>query len=786
MTSKKESLLFSFQEIGYIIFRNTFILTNGITLSVAVLLYMFGDVNAGIFLSSVMFLNITMALLQDIRAWYTLKRLQLLTAPHVLRVEKNGSEEVISTDEVRKGDTLKIKIGDQIPCDSIILQSRNLEINEGLITGESDSISRKDGEKLLAGSIATSGSAVIEVETVFHESRIARMTEGIKKYSTNISPIQHSVSLSIKYFGYVLVLVISYILIRGFIVDEPYLRMVKNIGTLSSTLVPQGLVFAITLFFAYGAAHLFGRNVLLQEVNATEKLGRIKNLCMDKTGTLTENMLSVERMLVPQDQSEEHAKALALAYIQGSEDSSQTINAIKKYIPSAKSIEIIDGLPFSSWRQYGAAHIKDDGKDMILIAGASDILLPYLKDTKEQEWLQSFIDTDGKEGKRILCVMSLPGSVYPEKLHEKNLSLVTIFVFNNHLREGIADSINFFQQRGVTIRIISGDNPETVRTVAAASGVKNTDRVITGKELTNWSQADYDARVKEYTIFARIVPEQKEKIISAFKKDGFTAMVGDGANDALAIKKADLGIAMFDGAPATRQLASVVLTNNSFSALPHGVELADTIIRNIEIFSSMFLSQTFLGLFFFIGVSVLGHEYPLTPLNVTLINYFTIGIPNVLIAYWTLRPAIKSYPVSTEPFLKRILPFAVTSAALQAITCLCIYLISPDYLKAAESNTLIIISYSILGILFFFLTPSVYRSTTSGWEKIHFFWLVVSELILFYLLYIFSWSRIFFDITVLDRTSLPIFHITIIFVVFAFLQYLVAQWFISKKAHKLV
>ncbi len=787
MTKKSDSLKLKLQEIGYIVYRNLFLLTNGIIFSVVGLLFVFGDYRAAIFLGTVSVLNVFFGLIQDIRAWYALKRLQLLTAPHVVRLTSDGKEESVQTDDINKGDILKIKIGDQIPCDSIIEHSHGLEVNEGLITGESDSLPRKEGEKLLAGSIVTSGSGTIKVEIVFQESRIARMTEGIKKFSTNISPIQHSVSLVVKYSGYLLVIVLGVVLVRGFLLHLPYVIIVKNVGTMSSSLVPQGLVFAVTLFFAYGAAHLFKRNVLLQEVNATEKLGRIKNLCMDKTGTLTENILTVEKLHAPAGVTKEQAESLTYAYIHGTGDASQTINAVKKYLTHTDHPEILDSQPFSSWRQYGAVHVKDNGKDAVIIAGASDVMLPHLTDAEEKAWLQEFIDKNGKAGKRILCIMRTDNSSLPKDLSETRLSIVAVYVFHNSLREGIKDSIDFFQIRGVRIRIISGDNPDTVKTVAAAAGVKFTNKVITGAELESWTLEDYDAKVKDYTIFARIVPEQKEKIITAFKKDGFTAMVGDGANDALAIKKADLGIAMFDGAPATRQLASVVLTNNSFTALPKGVELADNIIRNIEIFSSVFFNQTFIALFTFTILTILGFTYPITPLNITIINYFTVGIPGIVISLWTILPFEKVYPASSEPFLKRVLPFAAISALVQSFAAVAIFLLSPGYMQSAESNTLVVLTYSILGIIFFLFTPSVYRSKTSLIEKTQFLFMIVFDVVLFLAIYNISWLTSFFDvIPITNFADINFTYIIPIIIITGLIQYGIAKYFISKKSNKLV
>ena len=336
------------------IFRNLFSFSNGVSFTVVILLFVFGNHQAGLFLGIFSVVNIAAGLFQDIRAWIALAKLQLLTAPRVIRLSTDGTEEIVLTEEIKKGDHIKLKIGDQIPCDSILLESIGLEINEGLITGESNSIPQKNNDHLLAGSIVTSGSGIIEVVRIFKESRIAQMTEGIRKYTVNVSSIQGSVNTVIKYTGYSLVAIIAFVIIRSAIVGQPIVDVVLNIGTLASIIIPQGLVFAVTLFFAYGAANLFKKHVLLQEVNATEKLGRIKNLCMDKTGTLTQNTLSVESIVVAPGISKEEAGQLAAAYAQGSQDSSQIISAIKDFLGEEHQGNYGDILPFSPWRGYGA------------------------------------------------------------------------------------------------------------------------------------------------------------------------------------------------------------------------------------------------------------------------------------------------------------------------------------------------------------------------------------------------------------------------------------------------
>jgi cation-transporting P-type ATPase E len=769
-------------DLWYIISRNLFLFINGVIFSVVALLFIFGDRRAALFLGIISFINVIAGLFQDINAWLALEKLQLLTAPRVTRINPDGSLGSVLTEEIEKGNRLKLKIGDQVPVDSILIEAHSFEINEGLLTGESDSLPRSTGDHLLAGSVVTSGLGIVKTEAVFHESRIARMTEGIKRYSVNLSPIQCSINTVVKYAGYLLIAVIIFIVARGILAHQSGIQIVNSIGAITIVLVPAGLVFAATLLFAYGAAHLFRRQVLLQEVNATEKLGRIKNLCMDKTGTLTENALAVENMHVPSGIEPDFAKEMAAAYIQGTGDSTQTIEAVKKFIAgNAYEGRIIEALTFSSWRQYGAVRIGGKKNDTSILVGSPDIFLPYILKNEEKEWLQKILGPQARQGKHVLCVMQAEnGSVLPQDISQVSLSVIAIFVFYNNLREGIRDTVDFFQNRGVRIRIISGDNRETVKAVAASAGVKDTDKIITGKEMEEWGESDFDEKTKQYAIFARIAPEQKEKIISALKKDGFTAMVGDGANDALAIKKADLGIAMFDGAPATRQLASVVLMNNSFAALPGGVELADSVIRNLEIFSSIFFNISLTGFFFFIAVSLLGYAYPFSPLNTSLINYIAIGIPGTLISYWVILPSGKVRPASAHPFLVRIFPFTISSSIIQAFGLAAVFALSLGYSKIYGTNLPVLLSFIAFGFIFFTCAPQVYVGALKPIQKKQLWLLGIIESLILVVIFKVPILSSFFNITKAPLPLSIIFESALILCLLGYVQYKITKGFVLK------
>lgn len=769
-----------FPSLGPIIFRNVFLLVNGVIFFVVVLLFVFGNAQAGLFLGIVFVLNTLIAVTQDIHARVLLEKLQMLTALRVLRINKDKTQTSVLAEEIVKGDLLQLKLGDQVPCEGILISTEDLEISEALITGESDSFSKKDGDKIIAGAIITSGSAIMEAQGLFRESRLAKIAGDAKKYAASPSSIQMATNTVIKYAGYILLLTLLFVVVRGFIVHASKLEMVTNTGALASTLVPQGLVVVITLLFAIGAAGYSRRNVLFQEINATEKLGRIKNLCIDKTGTLTDNILLVEEMHIVQGFNEDEARSLTYTCIIGSKDSSQTILAVKKYLEDNKKDwkekEIVKALPFSSWRRYGAVEVREGETLQTIFIGTPDIMLPRITNEVEKKWLENVLEENAKAGKRVLCVTHASETGLPKDLKDVHLRAMAIFVFHNTLRQGIKEAIKFFQERGVKIRVLSGDNADTVRAVAESVGINGAENVVSGGQLEKWNNSDFEKEAHKYSVFAQVLPEHKVKLIEAFKKDGFTAMVGDGVNDALAMKKSDLGIAMFDGVPVTRQLADVILMTNSFSDLPGAVELADHFIRSIEINSGIYINQSLMGFFFFVLISLFGYSYSLTPLNITFINYFTVGFSGILIAYWALRPSGKILPANDKPFLARVMPLVFYCAIVQAIGVALVYFLGPNYLKIAPSNTLVGLSYIIFGFIFLLFAIRVYGGVLAKKEKYQIFLLGVFQVIIIYLMLQIPFLVKFFNIT-LPYPSLAFVGQTLLIII----AFGCAEYFMVKK-----
>lgn len=754
-----------------VVYQNAVTLVNGIFAGVVLLLLVFGQGHEALFLGSVLILNVSIGIVQDLRAKVALERLQILMTPRVIRMNDAEEEEVIQSEDIVLGDMIALQLGDQVPADGVLMKSHGIELNESLITGESHSLVKKEGDQLLAGSIVTAGSGVFRVVLLPKESFVAKMTDTIKQFSINLSPIQRTLSIFIRYMTYLLIVIVIYVIVRGLTVHDLVVSIVKEVAALTGTLVPQGLVLSITVFFAYGAVQLFEKEVLLQEINATEKLGRIKNLCIDKTGTLTENHPFVESVVVYDGYARDIVDQLSDAYISGSRDASEMGKAIEAVLHVKFSGKTIESVPFSSTRKYGITSLVLDGKERTVFVGAPDVLIKHMKVSDESKWLQALVDQHSSQAKRLVVLAEAVTREGTPVLEGSELHPVALFVLSNPLRSGTAAIIDFFQKRGVRIRVISGDNPQTVQAIAAQAGISHNDMIITGPEMEDWDDEAYDERVPAFHLFARISPEQKEKIIQVLKRSGFTAMIGDGANDALAIKKADLGIAMFNGAQATRQIAQVVLMNNSFSALPNGVAMAETIITSIEMVAGVFFNSVVVGLTIFIGLAFLGYPFPISPRNITVINYFTIGLP---LLYLAIFPAHKMRGSQNQQFLRTLLPFALVMGVTTALAGITAFSLSPEILKESDSNVLVVLIMIFLGFWFFILAPGAYNISVDERQKRILKWLVGAVFVLPFFFILMPGLSDFFGLAF--PGLFPVAITLVIAGAFGWLQFKIAQY----------
>lgn len=692
------------REIWPILVRNIFTLINGLIATLALLLWYFGDARDGLFVGSVVALNALVGIIQELRAKLALARLQALTVARVTILTEQGERQVL-VDDIRVGDRIVLKLGDQIPVDGQVVESHNLEVNESLLSGESTNLPKAVAQKLLGGSFVVAGQAVYEATHTAEQSYIAKMTQQIKHYQFSQSPIQRDLMRFIRMMTYLLLGFAVYIVLNGVRVGSSAPSIIKQIAALAGFIVPEGLVLASTLLFAYGAIRMLRRRVLLQQINATEKLGRINVLCVDKTGTLTENTPVFDQFVLQDGVSRADFDRALKAYIAFDKAQTQTMQAIAEhYAGELDEQDYTDGLPFSSERKFGMVRMKVAGKVLTVVVGAPDVLLAICQNSTE---LKKSMDDFTAEGKRIILVASSATNFamadFDIKKTKIKLQPLGLIVLNNPLKKGTAQIIDFFKKREVAIKLISGDNPDTVRAIASQAGIEG-DRVVTGAELAKWHTEDFASLVDSTHLYARILPEQKEALVRALQDHHLVAMVGDGANDAMAIKQADLGIAMYDGATATKQVADIVLLRSNFSDLPTGVRLSDRIITTIELVASLFFNKVAVGVILFFGFSLAGYGFALVPRNLTVINYFIVGFPVVL---WSIWPRIRQRKSHDKSFLRIIWPFSLLNGSLTALATLLCYILAQQWLAGDDQTgrMVVVICLLTLGVGAILLAP---------------------------------------------------------------------------------
>jgi cation-transporting ATPase E len=618
----------------------------------------------------IIFINSAIGIFQELKAKRLLDQLAIINAPkaHVVR---DGTEHEIPTDEVVKGDILHVSIGDQIVADSTVIYTNSLEIDEALLTGESDPIPKISGQTILSGSIVVAGEAFIRANAVGEKTYSNQITSEAKKFKRASSELVSGTNFLLKIISWIL-LVVSPLLIFfqlriGF--ENWREATVRTIAAITG-IIPEGLVLLTSLAFLVAIVRLARRYVLVQQLPAVETLARVDTLLLDKTGTLTEPNIHFDSIieLSPND-TDLFKKALATL---SSHESSPTDRAILEFIGDLPPAAIEAEVPFNSTRKWSAMTIL--GQNWLL--GAPEILL---NDSNSKVALTA---TDiSNTGKRVLVLAASRTQPTSQNL-PKNITPKALVVLSEKIRPDAPKTLKFFAGQNVNIKIISGDNPLTVSAVARAVGLQNPEP-FDARNLPK-SPIELQKVLAAYDVYGRVQPHQKKLIVETLQSKGhIVAMTGDGVNDALALKTADIGIAMNTGAPATKSVAELVLLDGRFSHLPNVLAEGRRVIANIERAANLFIIKNVYSLALILLVTITGLHYPYLPIQVTVISVLTIGIPAFFLA---LAPNTRRYQPG---FLNRVLQFSIPIGLINAIGMLGIYLLSENLFSAtiAESGT---------------------------------------------------------------------------------------------------
>jgi cation-transporting ATPase E len=686
------------------------------------------------FLSATIVINAILGIAQELRARHALRRLELLNAPVARRITETGIE-MVSPGQLLIGDLLSIELGDQIPADGVVVRSHSLQVNEALITGEAREIAKQTGSFVFAGSFVMSGESEVRITALGSHSKMGEMGQRLKQYAEKVSPLQRSLSSLITYLTYAALAVSLLIFLTGHQKHSPLNIIINTVIAGAISIVPEGIILASTLLLSLGALKMARTGVIIQRLTAIEGLSRLDTLCLDKTGTLTTNKLILESYIPLNATLKELSMALSML-VHAETHPNATLKAIASEIRPLSSTRVLESLAFTSSRKWSAVLAEYSNSTKCLALGSPEALCrAYPLPRSISQTIHSYT----RSGKRVLLVMdygnpcSDDGEVVLSTLSEYKGTPIGLVVMNQELRPNIVDTLFYLQAQGVCIKVLSGDAPRTVQFVAHQAGVLHSEKVISGDELALINRKEWPRVVREYTVFARILPEQKEMIITTLQDMGFVGMVGDGVNDALAIKKADLGIAMFDGSAAARQVADIVLVNNDFSIFPHGMRIGSQIILGLELVTGSYFNRIIASLTILFLCLFLNLPYPFFPSHLVILNLITVAIPSIA---WSLFPPETTQRYDPRKFFTDTWKFALPNGLITGLAVLVGYILARHIFSGnvtlARSMAVTVIQG--LGIFSFTLLPSALHAIDSSQlRKWQLGYSIVLPLVLIYL-----------------------------------------------------
>lgn len=646
------------RSVGEIVRSNVLTRFNAIVGVLFAIILVIGPIQDGLF-GFVIIINTLIGIVQELRAKRTLERLAIIGEAKPI-VRRDGASQAVSPSEVVLDDVIELGPGDKIVVDGVVLASAALEVDESLLTGESDPVHKEPGDALLSGSFVTVGTGAQQATKVGREAYAAKLAEEAARFTLVDSELRAGINKILQIITYLLVPAAALIIwsqfrtAGGTDIDDALRGMVAALVPM----VPEGLVLLTSIAFAVGVIRLGLRNCLVQELPAIEGLARVDVVCADKTGTLTENGMRLAEVR-PFDGYDEDGLRNALGALAAADPR-----------PNASLVAVAEGcadpgwtattaVPFSSARKWGGASF--DG-DRHWVLGAADVLL----DAESPERVEA--ERLGATGLRVLLLGRTAATV--DAGTTTTVEPAGLVVLEQRVRPEAKATLDYFADQDVTVKVISGDNALSVGAVAASLDLPGAGAPVDARKLPDDRKALATA-LDEGTVFGRVTPSQKRDMVGALQSHGHTvAMTGDGVNDVLALKDADIGVAMGDGSPATRAVAQIVLLDNSFATLPYVVAEGRRVIGNIERVANLFLTKTVYSVFLAIAIGAIGVPFPFLPRHLTLIGSLTIGIPAFFLA---LAPNNER---ARKGFVRRVLRLALPSGVIAGVTTFVTYLIA--------------------------------------------------------------------------------------------------------------
>lgn len=670
------------RSLASIISANIFTRFNAILSVLLALVLIFGSPRDALF-GIVLVLNSAIGIIQEWRAKITLDRLSIITATRV-RVLRAGAFVDLSPEDIVQGDAVMLSAGDQVPADGEVLAQQGLEVDEALLTGESALVPKRPGEKVMSGSVVMAGQGLFRATTVGDAAYAAQLAAEARLFHLTRSELQDSINLLLRIISWAMVPVaLALFLAERNVSGSVPTAAVATVSGLVG-MIPQGLVLLTSMSFAIGVVRLGRLKALVQELPAVETLARVDVVCFDKTGTLTTGRLTLEQIEPVGGTDAAVAKAAAGAFSRAfGATSDPMFEAIARAAPDP-GWQVSDTIPFSPQRRWSAARFVGQGAWAI---GAPEVILGQ---TTTNGGLRDKAQDLARSGVRLLVLARGDDTMSVD--HPGTFEPVAFVILREELREDAPETIAYFRTQGVALKVISGDSPLTAAAVARAAGVSDTSDPVDGGTLPEDESALADI-TETHTVFGRIGPQQKKAMVAALQARGHTvAMLGDGVNDVLAIKQADLGLTVGSGAPASKAVAQIILTDGRFSVLPGIVAEGRRILANIELVAVLFITKTTYATLLIVAVSLLVWPFPFLPRHFTLIDAFTIGTPAFFLSLGSSKQVFRA------GLLRRILRIAVPAGALVALAVLGSLAATGKGLALESQRTIATLVVSVLGL----------------------------------------------------------------------------------------
>ena len=741
------------KSIKRIVLENLITPFNILNFVLAVMILIVGSYKNLLFMG-VIICNIFIGTVQEIRAKKTIDKLSLIAEPkaHVIR---DGIKQEIAIHDIVMDDITFLGAGNQVCSDAVVIEGE-CEVNESLLTGESEPVLKQPGDHLLSGSFIISGNCHARVEHVGKDNYAAQITDNAKYVKKPNSEIMRWTNRIIKYIGFTLIPVgIALFCKQVFISHQGFNDAIVGVVAALIGMIPEGLILLTSVVFAVSIIRLSQHKTLVQELYCIETLARVDVLCLDKTGTITEGTMEVTDVLPLHDTTNEELNIALGSLIHALEDDNPTFNAVKTYCDQYDKLTCNHIVPFSSARKWSGASFDENGS---YIFGATEFIL------KDSSPYQEIIKEYSEKGQRVLMLAHSPHQIQDKELPAEIHPMAFLFI-SDKIRAEAPDTLAYFAEQGVDIKIISGDNAITVANIAKKAGLKTAEQYVDATTLQ--TPEEIKEAAQKYSVFGRVTPQQKLDLVKALKEQGHTvAMTGDGVNDVLALKESDCSIAMASGSDAARTVSQLVLLDSNFASMPKILKEGRRSINNLQRSSSLFLTKTIFSTINAILFIFLHFDYPFQPIQLTLISALTIGAPSLILALEPNKERIKGkYIVNV---IRKSIPGAMTMVFnIVALAIVCSFI----HFNSTEISTLAVMITGFAGLLVLLKV-----SLPFNWIRCALFFTMLGAFI--FAIFILK------DLLSLASITLPVFYCFLVLAGFAIIVFVLFSLLIDKLLSK--